>query len=418
MTSTNWAGNLTFAATAVERPTSVDELQEVVARGGSLRAVGSRHSFNRVADTDAAQVSTAALPPRVEIDEAEHTVTVSSGARYGEFVEELDAAGLALHNLASLPHISVAGAVATGTHGSGDHNGSLASAVRALELVTADGGFRTIRRGDLDFDGAVVSLGSLGIVTAATLDVQPRFEVRQHVYEGLPWDRLLAHYDEITSSAYSVSLFTDWGDGGITQAWLKLRTDDPREAPAEFFGATAATRNRHPLPDLSGENTTRQLGEPGAWWDRLPHFKLGFTPSNGEEVQSEFLVPRRRAVEAIEAVRPLGERMAPHLFVTELRTIAADDLWLSPSHDEDCIGIHFTWRPHTEEVDALLVDIGAALAPFGARPHWGKVFDEDATDVEALYPRLGDFRELAGRLDPERVFRNDFVDRLLFGSGR
>lgn len=416
MTSTNWAGNLTYSTTSLERPTSVDELVSLVVGSPSLRALGSRHSFNRVADTAATQVSVAALPPRFDLDPVGGTVTVGAGARYGEFVEQLDAAGFALHNLASLPHISVAGAIATGTHGSGDRNGSLASAVAAIELVTADGAVRTIRRGDDDFAGSVVSLGVLGIVTAVTLDLQPRFDVRQDVFTGLAWTELLEHYDDITASGYSVSLFTAWTDDGIDLAWIKSRMDaaSPAIAEPEFFGAARSGREHHPLPDLSAENTTSQLGVPGAWWDRLPHFKLGFTPSNGEEVQSEFLVPRRHAVDAIEAVRAFGPRIGPHLFVAELRTVAADDLWLSPTHTEDCLGIHFTWKQHEAEVDALVAEIGSALEPFGARPHWGKVFDEHAVDVAALYPRLDDFRALAARFDPTGRFRNDFVDRLLF----
>ena len=413
---TNWAGNITFDAAEYARPESIDELAEVVVRSRKVRAVGSAHSFNRIADTGGIQVSTAGLPTTVDIDGDARTVTVNGGLRYGDFVEQLDAAGWAIHNLASLPHISVAGAVATGTHGSGDRNAPLHGAVAAVEAVTADGSIRRIARGDDDFDGAVVSLGLLGVVTRVTLDVEPAFEVRQDTFENLPWDQLLPNLDAITSSAYSVSLFTHWGDEGVSQAWLKTRMDaDQHVAAADtFFGASAAERQRHPLPDLDGSNTTVQHGIPGRWWDRLPHFKLGFTPSNGEELQSEFLVPRRDAVAAIEAVRQFAPRMQPHLFVTELRTMAGDDQWMSPSHSEDCIGIHFTWKQHVPEVTALLVEIGAALAPLDARPHWGKLFDTAGTDVAALYPRLNDFRALADRYDPEGKFRNDFVDGLIF----
>ena len=412
----NWAGNITFAASSVERPSSVDQVGPAVARTDRVRVLGSAHSFNRIADTTGAQLTTTGLPAQVEIDSDAATVTVNGGARYGEFVEQLDAAGWALRNLASLPHISVAGAVATGTHGSGDANLSLAGDVAALEVVIADGTTVSARRGDPDFDGMVVALGCLGVVTRITLDLVPAFEVRQDVFEGMPWSTFLDNYDAITGSAYSVSCFTDWSDRGLALVWTKSRTDatDPAVLESEFFGATRAAREHHPLPDLDAWNTTRQLGMPGRWWNRLPHFQLGFTPSHGEEVQSEFLVPRRHAVAAIEAVRAFGPRITPHLFVGELRTVAADQLWLSPSHSEDCLALHFTWAPHLPEVEAVVRDIQAALAPLGARPHWGKVFDTGATDVAALYPRLDDFRALASRFDPDGKFRNDFVDGLLF----
>lgn len=405
MTGTNWAGNLTYGASALLEPASVAELCEIVAREPLVRGLGSRHSFNRIADTTGVQVSVAALPPVIEVDPTARQVTVSAGLRYGELVEELDRAGWALHNLASLPHISVAGAIATGTHGSGDHNGSLASSVAGLELVTADGSVLRVRRGDPDFAGMVVSLGCLGTVTAVTLDIVPTFQVRQDVYEGVSWQSIADNLDAITASAYSVSMFTDWGDAGAGQAWLKSRADVT--PPAHFFGAPPATRELHPLPDESAEFTTRQLGAPGAWWDRLPHFRLGFTPSNGEELQTEYLVPRFHAIAAIDAVRSLAPVIRPHLFVSELRTIAADDLWLSPSHDVDCLAIHFTWRMHVPEVSALLPALDDALAPFSARPHWGKVFESDRARLDAAYPRIADFRSLVERVDPDGTFRND-----------
>jgi len=415
MTSTNWAGNLDYSTATLHEPSSIDSLREIVAGAPRLRALGSRHSFNRIADTVGAQVSLAGIPVDLAIDPSARTVTVGAGARYGEFVEELDAAGFALHNLASLPHISVAGAIATGTHGSGDANGSLASAVAALAIVTADGALLRLRRGDPDFAGTVVSLGSLGIVARVTLDIHPSFSIRQDVVENLSWDALAGNLDAITASAYSVSAFTHWGDNGATQVWLKRGSDDASPA-GDFFGARPAELQRHPLPGVPAGNTTTQLGVPGPWWDRLPHFKLGFTPSNGEELQSEYLVPRRHGVEAIEAVRALAPLIRPHLFVSELRTIAADDLWLSPSSGEDCLGIHFTWRRHIPEVEALLPVIDQALSPFSARPHWGKLFDTDPARFGDLYPRLPQFRTLADRLDPDGKFRNDFVDRWVFGA--
>jgi xylitol oxidase len=412
--TTNWAGNVTYSAAGLSEPESVEELAEIVAAAPSVRALGSRHSFNRIADTRGVQVSVARLSGAVEVDTLARTATVPAGLRYGEIVEELDRAGWALHNLASLPHISVAGAVATGTHGSGVRNGSLASVVAGLELVTADGSSLTTRRGDPDFGGMVVALGCLGVVSNVTLDIVPTYEIRQDLYEHLSWTALADNFDAVTSSAYSVSLFTDWGSD-VAQVWLKSRVDDFAARAEGLFDAIAATRQLHPLPGEPGEITTAQLGTPGQWWDRLPHFQLGFTPSKGDELQSEYLIPRAHALEAIEAVRELAPRIQPHLFISEIRTIAADDLWLSPSHSTDCVAIHFTWRQHIQEVSALLSDLDSVFAPLGGRPHWGKVFETSPERLLAAYPHIPEFRALAGRLDPTGKFRNDFVDEWIFG---
>ncbi len=403
----NWAGNLTYGALMELTPRSVEELQKIVAASARIRALGSRHSFNRIADTDAAQVSVAGLPDTFRVND-DSTVTVSAGVRYGELVDRLDEARLALHNLASLPHISVAGAVATGTHGSGDRNGSLSTAVAGLQLVTAAGELIEVKRGEPDFDGMVVALGLLGIVTQVTLDVEPTYEVRQHVFENLSWAAMYENFDEITSSAYSVSMFTDWGDGAST-TWLKSRD----AARTELFDATPATAGVHPLPGLSGEFTTQQLGQPGPWWDRLPHFRLEFTPSNGEELQTEYLVPRVHALEAIDAVRALAAQVQPLLLVSEIRTIAADSLWLSPSHGVDCVALHFTWRQDIPGVTGFLPTLDDALAPFAARPHWGKLFETTPERLRAAYPQLGQFRKLVERSDPTGKFANELTAQWL-----
>ncbi|MFP3459532.1 FAD-binding protein [Arthrobacter globiformis] len=414
----NWAGNLRYAAAEVREPRTVQELQDLVAGASRLRALGSRHSFNRIADTEGVLVSLEHLAPAVEVDTANMTVTVSGGTRYGTLAAELQRQGYALHNLASLPHISVAGAVATATHGSGDRNGNLATAVAGLDLVTADGGILSARRGETpDFDGMVVSLGALGVVSSLTLDVEPDFPVAQTVFEDLPWDLVLENFDGVTSSAYSVSLFTDWSGDRIGQAWLKARTD--AEAAAErtsFFGGTPATDARHPIPGVSGSTCTQQLGVPGPWSDRLAHFRMEFTPSKGDELQTEYLVPREHAVDAIRAMRRLSHLVTPLLLVSEIRTMAADSLWLSPNYGTDSIGLHLTWRQDQPAVEAVLPVIEAELAPFGARPHWGKLFDGDASRVAPLYPRFEDFKALADRLDPEGKFRNGFLDTKVFGG--
>jgi len=417
VTERNWAGNYGYQAPRITHPASVAELQDLVAGAAKIRALGSRHSFNDIADTAGTLVVLDKLDAGISVDPQNMTVTVSGGTRYGTLAAELQRQGFALHNLASLPHISVAGAVATATHGSGDGNGNLATAVAALELVTADGTVVTARRGDAGFDGMVVGLGALGIVSRLTLDIEPSFDVAQSVFESLHWEQVLESFDALTSSAYSVSLFTDWSGTTVGQAWLKNRTDQAvlSAGLAEFFSGTPATRARHPLPGVSGSNCTQQLGVPGPWSDRLAHFRMEFTPSKGDELQSEYLIPREHAVDALRTMRSLSEMVTPLLLVGEIRTIAADELWLSPNYGRDGIGLHFTWRQEEPAVKAILPLLEAELAPFGARPHWGKLFDGDAAALAPLYPRFADFTALAGRLDPAGKFRNAFLDRTVFG---
>ncbi|MBG6240142.1 xylitol oxidase [Mycetocola sp. CAN_C7] len=417
VTERNWAGNYSYQAPRMARPSSVAELQDLVASAGKIRALGSRHSFNDIADTSGTLVVLDGLDAGISVDRQNMTVTVSGGTRYGTLAAELQCQGFALHNLASLPHISVAGAVATATHGSGDSNGNLATAVAALELATADGSVLTTRRGDADFAGMVVGLGALGIVSRLTLDIEPSFDIAQSVFEGLDWEQVLERFDEVMSSAYSVSLFTNWSGETVGQAWLKRRTDEAVRHTGwpEFLSGTPATDARHPLPGVSGSNCTQQLGVPGPWSGRLAHFRMEFTPSKGDELQSEYLIPREHAVEAIRTMRSLSEIVTPLLLVGEIRTIAADQLWLSPNYGRDGIGLHFTWRQNEPAVKAILPRLEAELAPFSARPHWGKLFHGCADSLAPLYPRFADFTALAGRLDPSEKFRNAFLDRRVFG---
>jgi alditol oxidase len=410
----NWAGNYAYAADRIHHPATLDEVREIVAGAEHVRALGSRHSFNDIADSQEL-VALDALPADVEIDRDAGTVSFGAGMRYGDLAPVLADAGMALANLASLPHISVAGAVATATHGSGVGNRNLATSVAALELVTSTGDVVRAARGDADFDGMVVALGALGVVTRVTLDAEPAYEVRQRVFEGLAWDALFANFDTITAGGYSVSVFTRWNEA-TDQVWVKTRvTEDPEEIAEELYGAPAATIDRHPILGIDPVNATAQLGKPGPWYDRLPHFRMGFTPSVGEELQSEFLIPREHAVPAIEAVRALRDQLRPLLQVCEIRTIAADTLWMSPQYERDTIGIHLTWEPRIEAVAAVLTEVEAALAPFDARPHWGKVFLARAETIAPLYERLPDFLALAERLDPRGAFRNAWFQQRVLG---
>ncbi len=411
----NWAGNYGYRARTIEHPTSFTDLRRAVAGATHISALGSRHSFNDIADSPGTLVSLDLLEAGVDVDEPALTVTVGAGVRYGVLAEHLQRRGFALHNLASLPHISIGGAIATATHGSGDGNGNLATAVVGLELVTASGDVLMVAKGDPDFEGTVVGLGALGVIHRVTLRIEPSFDVRQDVFTDVPWDAVLANYDAATSSAYSVSLFTDWAGDTIGQAWLKSRMNSAA-APAEFHGGVRAERAYHPVPGVAADHCTQQLGVPGPWSDRLAHFRLAFVPSNGQELQTEYLVGREYAVEAIQRMRKLAPKITPLLQVSEVRSMAADELWLSNNYQRAGIGLHFTWKPLQLEVEALLPELEAALAPLGMRPHWGKLFAADAQQLAPHYPRFDDFRALAQRMDPEGKFRNAFLDRKVFGT--
>ncbi|HZG68139.1 MAG TPA: FAD-binding protein [Herpetosiphonaceae bacterium] len=416
----NWAGNYAYKAARLHRPATTAQVQEMVAAHGKVKALGSRHSFNDIADTSEDLISLEHFAPVVQIDRDQRTVTVDGGLRYGDLCRHLHREGYALHNLASLPHISVAGACATATHGSGDGNGNLATAVVAMELVTADGELVAVSREEHgeQFQGMVVGLGGFGVVTQLTLQIEPAFEVRQNVYENLPLAQLDDHFDDIVSHSYSVSLFTDWRSPRFNQVWVKRRVTDGAavEVDPELFGATPATTQLHPIDGMPAENCTEQLGVPGSWHERLPHFRMEHTPSSGEELQSEYLVPRQHAVAAIHAIDRLREQVAPLLQISEVRTIASDNLWMSPCYEQASVGIHFTWIQDWPRVSELLPVIEAQLAPFGARPHWGKLFTTPATHLEALYPRLPDFRKLLRHYDPQGKFRNRFLDTYIFGG--
>ena len=415
----NWAGNYQYKAENLHEPQTVGQVQELVKKLHKQKALGSCHCFNNIADSPANQISMLNLNKVISIDEKANTLTVEAGAKYGQFAPELDKKGYALHNLASLPHISVAGACATATHGSGVKNGNLSSAVSAFELVTGTGEVVNLSRekdGDT-FNGAVVGLGALGMITKVTLDIQKSFQVRQDLFQDLPLEQLKDNFDTIMSSGYSVSLFTDWQKQIISQVWVKRRVEaDTKPMASEFYGAKAATKNLHPITKLSAENCTEQMGVAGPWYERLPHFKMGFTPSSGEELQSEYFVPRKNAVDAILALEKKRDLITPHLMITEIRTIAADNLWMSPAYKQDSVAIHFTWKQEIPEVMALLPMIEAELAPFNARPHWGKLFTIDPSVLHSRYERFADFLKLVKTYDPQGKFRNPYLDLNIYGN--
>lgn len=411
----NWSGTVDYGPGPLHAPTTIAALQELVGHSRRLRPLGTRHSFSEIAVGGTALVSLAAMPTEIEVDTAARTVRVAGQVRYGDLALAVHAQGLALKNMGSLPHISVAGATSTGTHGSGDRRPSLTTSIRALELVTANGELLTLSRAtDPEiFDGAALALGTLGVITHLTLDLVPAVPMRQSVHVDFPESRLAQ--DDLMAmfaAGSSVSLFHRF-DGSITQAWVKQVEGVDAALPDRWLGGQRSRGGVHPLPGLPGTFCTDQTSEPGPAHERLPHFRLEFTPSYGEEIQSEYFLPREHLAEALAALAPLREKIQALLLVSELRTVAADQLWLSPAHERDSACLHFTWKPLPEELSAFLPELEERLAPFAPRPHWGKVFTTAPEQVRAQYPRLGDFLALRDRLDPERVFTNAYVDRLL-----
>ncbi len=416
----NWAGNIRFSTDRVHHPETVGQVQEIVRNSRQVRVLGSRHSFNAIADATGDLISLDRLEPVLEVDQPRQEVTIDGGVTYGRLAPRVHQAGFALHNTASLPHITVAGACATATHGSGDRNAILGSRVVAMEIVAGDGSVQSISRasdGDR-FAGAVVGLGGLGVVTRLTLSVSPTFDACQVVYQNLPLSQVEDHFDEIMSHGYSVSLFSDWRESRFNQVWIKtLATGGaaPAAAPT-FYEATLATSDLNPLPSLDAATCTPQMGVVGPWHERLPHFRAEFDPSYGEELQSEYFVPRAQAPAALRALDGIRGDVAPLLQMSEIRTIAADDLWMSPFYGRDCVALHFTWRFDWDGVRQLLPRIEERLLPLDARPHWGKLFTISAPTLQARYERLPDFRALLASFDPNGTFRNAFLETYIFGS--
>jgi len=415
----NWAGNLEYSTSKIDYPKSLEEVQQIVKKHSKLKVLGTRHCFNTIADSKYNFISLREMKKIVSLDANAKTVTVEGGIKYGELCPWLNDEGFALHNLASLPHISVAGAITTATHGSGVKNKNLCGPVEALEIVTADGDVINFSKKDGEkFYAAVVGLGAIGVITKVTLNIQPTFMMRQWVYTKMPLQQIKEHFDEIVSSGYSVSLFTDWQNESINEVWIKSLVDDASNAEAkkDFFGAAPATKNVHPIIELPAENCTEQMGVPGTWYERLPHFKMGFTPSSGKELQAEYFVPHEHAVEAIQAIQKMGKEIGPHLFISEIRTIDADDFWMSTCYKQPSVTIHFTWKQEWNAVSKLLPAIEKELAPFNAKPHWGKLFTMSPSTLASRHQKMNDFKKVVAEFDSKGKFRNEFLEKNIYGS--
>ncbi|MEM7538544.1 MAG: FAD-binding protein [Chloroflexota bacterium] len=413
----NWAGNIAFNATRTHTPSTIAQLQEIVRQADKVGIIGARHSFPPIADTSGNLISLAQLDARVEIDHKHHRATVSAGMTYEALGPLLHEAGYALPNMASLPHITLAGACATATHGSGEGLGNLAVPVSGLEFVAANGELVSLTReqdGDV-FHGAVVGLGALGVVTRMTLDLIPTFMVQQEIYRGLPLTRLYENFDAVMSSGYSVCLFTDWQNGQIGGAWVKHKLADNMaiDVPDELFGAQLGS-DTHVLDRPGSDRILTPMRVPGPWYERLIHMYLKHPSGPGDELQTEYFVPRHHAIEAMSTVESLRAHLEPILDLTELRTIAADALWMSPAYGQDIVAIQFNWHNDGPGVSRFLPLLEEQLAPFEARPHWGKLFATSPARIQSLYERMADFQVLAQTYDPIGKFRNAFLDEYIF----
>ena len=411
-TLTNWAGNITFRPAELRHPTTVDEVRTAITTASTVRVLGTGHSFSPIADTSGTLISLARMPEVIEVDSARRLVRVSAATRWGDLARVVAKHNLGLHTMGSLPHISVAGSVATGTHGSGSRAGCLATAVRALTLVSADGSDMRIDVGDAHFEGSVVALGALGVVTELELELTDYYEVEQTVWLDIPLRTAIDQIDTILDSARSVSLFTTWATDMVEQVWVKRDVAEP-DVSLAWCGGRPAETPCHPLPGIAAVACTTQLGQPGPWNERVPHFRADLTPSSGHELQTEFMVARTHARAALDALTSIASIIAPVVQISEIRSVASDSLWMSPFEGRESVCLHFTWVPSMTNVLPALAAVERVLEPYAARPHWGKVFTMTPATLRDLYPRLNDFTALRDHFDPRRVMSNAMLDAYL-----
>jgi alditol oxidase len=398
----NWGGNLSFKQPEVLAPTSLDELAKLV-RSNRVRPAGTLHSFSDVVAGEGVLVSAAGLPIEPEILADGSTVRVGAASRFGDIALFLEANGLALQNMGSLPHISLAGASATGTHGSGDGNPILSTSLRAFSFVNYEGELKTLRRGDPLFETCRLGMGAYGIWVSAELETQPSYQMRQDIYRGVPWQFFVEDPARLTGAGYSVSLFGKWGGQQIDKVWVKSRIDQSTP-PDNFAGIGAETKSLAELAAGVGDNLTEQGGKPGPWLHRLPHFRLDATPSAGDEIQTEYFVLRDQIAGAIAALHSLANEINPVLIISEIRTIASDDAWLSPMRRGDSIALHFTWQNDVPAVTTAVAKVEAVLAEFDPIPHWGKLHGFSGEQLERVHPKLAAARAEFDQLDPMGKF--------------
>lgn len=406
----NWGGNLAFEQAEVVKPKTISELAEMV-RVNKVRPVGTLHSFSPIAKGEGLLMSTANLAIKPELDSDRSVVRFGAAMRFGELALFLEQNGFALRNMGSLPHISVAGAAATGTHGSGDKNQILSSSLTSFSYLNHEGELIKVEKQDPLFEAFRLGLGAYGIWVEAELSIVPSFQIRQDIFLEIPWSYFLEDPSRLTSAGYSVSLFGKWGTSTISQTWVKSEVEDPR-AGVPIAAIAPEQNSKRELADGVGDNLTEQGGKPGPWLHRLPHFRLDASPSAGNEIQTEYFFTRDKIAHAIEAVHSVAGKINPVLIISEIRSIAQDDAWLSPMRRGDSIALHFTWKNEPELVDIAVQELEKVLAPMEPIPHWGKVHHFTQSDLERAHPMLSKAREQFENADPSGKFSSDYLRSL------
>ncbi|MFI7356739.1 D-arabinono-1,4-lactone oxidase [Streptomyces avidinii] len=424
----NWAGNITATPARVVTPASVGELQDTVRRaaedGLRVKAVGTGHSFTAAAATDGVLIRPQALAGIRSIDRAAGTVTVEAGTVLADLNAALAREGLSLTNMGDIMEQTVSGATSTGTHGTGRDSASIAAQIRGLELVTADGRLLTCSEKEEPevFAAARLGIGALGIVTAITFAVEPIFFLTARE-EPMGFDRVTAEFEEhfAENEHFEFYWFPHTGNcntkrnnrsqgpaapPGPVSAWIEdeLLSNGLFQAVNSLGRAVPAT-----IPSIA-RVASRALS--ARTYTDIP-YKVFTSPRRVRFVEMEYALPRERVVLALRELRAMVDRSGLRIsFPVEVRTAPADDITLSTASGRDTayIAVHmYKGTPYQGYFTAA----ERIFTAHGGRPHWGKVHTRDAQYFAEAYPRFGEFTALRDRLDPDRVFGNDYLRRVL-----
>jgi FAD-linked oxidoreductase len=424
----NWAGNVSARPVRSAAPASVAELAEVLRRaaadGLTAKAVGSGHSFTTTAATDGVLIRPERLTAIRSVDRAAGTVTAEAGVKMSQLNAVLTAHGLSLTNMGDIMEQTVAGATSTGTHGTGRDSASIAAQIKALELVTADGSVLNCSAEENPevFAAARVGLGALGVVSAITFAVEPEFLLTARE-EPMPFDRVMAEFDRLTTENEHFEFYwfphtancntkrnnRSQGPAAPVPAvrgWI----DDELLSNGVFQAACALGRAAPAAIPGIARISSRALS--ARTYTDIP-YKVFTSPRRVRFVEMEYAVPREAAVEAIRELRAMVERSSLRIsFPVEVRIAPADDIALSTASGRDSayIAVHMYRGSRYQEYFTAVERIMVAR---GGRPHWGKMHSRDAAYLGSVYPRFGEFTRLRDRLDPGRLFGNDYLRRVL-----
>lgn len=396
----NWGGNFNYSTQNIQYPRSVAEVQQIVKNAGKLRVVGSRHSFSKIADSECTMLSTIGLNKIIGINGSIPSVTVQGGLTYTDLLTSLNTAGFALPNLASLAEISVGGAASTNAHGTGVANQALANHIRSMEIVLANGSLLTIGPNDPRLKGMAAGLGAFGVVTQLELKLVPAFNITTYTYVNMPVQNSYENFAALQNMGFGVllvNMFTAPDAWNIAIVYARSDANNTAMLTSNLFGGTLVSQTTQP-----------------SYLALLSIAQIGLSGVDGNEIQTEYFVPISKAVEAIKAVTAVANstNIFPSLATAfVIRTIASDDLWMSEYYGNDTmVAIHFSWQNNVTAVEAVLPQLERAMIPYGARPHWGKMFTMEPEDFLPHYPKVNEFKKLAEQLDPKGKFRNEFLE--------